>query len=79
MNTIKMMCVMVMGTMVLGCLSQQAHERAIEELEMTHQNSAQELERLKQVVQEKEGTVAQLEEILDGKDKTVAQLEGGIG
>jgi chemotaxis protein MotB len=48
--------------MVLGCLSQQAHERAIEELEMTHQNSAQEVERLQQVVQEKKATVVQLQE-----------------
>lgn len=62
MNTIKFMCVMFMGTMVLGCFSQQAHERAIEELEMTHQNSAQEVERLQQVVQEKDATVAQLQE-----------------
>jgi chemotaxis protein MotB len=48
--------------MVLGCLSQQAHERAIEELEVTHQNSAQEVERLQQVVQEKKATVVQLQE-----------------
>ena len=62
MNTIKFILVMVMCTMVLGCLSQQAHERAIEELEMTHQNSAQEVERLQQVVQEKKTTVVQLQE-----------------
>ena len=62
MNTIKFILVMVMCTMVLGCLSQQAHERAIEELEMTHQNSAQEVERLQQVVQEKKATVVQLQE-----------------
>jgi flagellar motor protein MotB len=47
----------------------------MEELVMTHQNSAQEVERLKQVVQEKEVTVAQLEETLDKKAQTVAQLQ----
>jgi chemotaxis protein MotB len=75
MYTMKFMCVLVMGTMLPGCLSQQAHERAMEELVMTHQNSAQEVERLKQVVQEKGVTVAQLEGTLDEKAQTVAQLQ----
>ena len=82
MNTIKFMLVMVMCTMVLGCLSQQAHERAIGDLEMTSQQSAQEVERLQQVVQEKEATVVQLqeekhvlEETVGAKDATVVQLQ----
>ena len=84
MNAMKLMFVMFMCTMVLGCLSQQAHERAIEELEMTQQNTAQEVERLNQVVQEREATVARLEEekrdleeTLRGKDATVVQLQKG--
>jgi hypothetical protein len=42
MHTVKFMFVMLMCTMFLGCMSQQAHERAIEELKMTSQNSVQE-------------------------------------
>ncbi len=62
MNTIKIIMVMIMSTLVLGCLSQQAHKQAIEELEMTSKNSAQEFEQLQQVVQERDATVVQLQE-----------------
>ncbi len=62
MNTIKILCVMLMCTLVLGCLSQQTHERAIEELELTNETSAQEVERLQQVAQEREAAVVQLQE-----------------
>ncbi len=82
MNTIKVLCVMVMCTLVLGCLSQQTHERAIEELELTNQTSAQEVERLQQVMQEREAAAVKLqkekqaiEETLRVKDTTVARLQ----
>lgn len=76
MHATKFILVMVMCTMVLGCLNQQAHERAIEELEMTHQNSAQEVERLQQIIQEKEATVVQLQEEKQSlKEATVVQLQ----
>ena len=75
MNTIKVLLVMLMCTIVMGCLSQQAHEQAMEELAMTHQNAAQEVERLQQDVQDREAAVVQLEETLRENDKTVVQLE----
>ncbi len=82
MHTIKLILVMLMCTMVLGCLSQQTHDRAIEELELTRQQSAQEVEQLQKVVQEREAVVAQLqedqlvfEENLRAKDLTVVQLQ----
>jgi chemotaxis protein MotB len=82
MNTIKLILVMVLCAMPLGCLSQQAHERAIEELEMTSQNSAQELEQMQRVIQEQEATVVQLQEenqvlekTVSAKDATVVQLQ----
>ncbi len=62
MKTIQFFCVMFMGSMVIGCMSQQAHERAMEELTATQQNSGQELERLQRVVQEKDAEVLQLQE-----------------
>ncbi|MEX0829181.1 MAG: OmpA family protein [Nitrospirales bacterium] len=75
MNAVKFLCVLVVGSMLPGCLSQQAHERAMEELVMTHQKTAQEVERLKEVVQEKEGTVAQLQEANEDLEATVEVQE----
>ncbi|MDH5426956.1 MAG: OmpA family protein [Nitrospirota bacterium] len=75
MKTIQLLCVMFMGTMVIGCMSQQAHERAMEELASTQQNSTQEVERLQQDIREKEVAFSQLEETLNEKEKTVAQLQ----
>ena len=72
MNIMKLICVMFMCAMVMGCLSQQAHERAIEELEMTQQNSAQEVERLHHVVQEKDEAVTELQ-------KETQELEESLG
>jgi chemotaxis protein MotB len=89
MYTVKSMFVMLMCTMFLGCVSQQAHERAIEELKMTSQGSSQEISQLqkeKQAFEEalsvKDTTVVQLkkekqafEETLSAKDATVVQLQ----
>ena len=68
MYTVKSMFFMLMCTMFLGCVSQQAHERAIEELEMTRQNSSQEFSQL-----QKEKQV--FEETLSAKNATVVQLQ----
>ena len=82
MNTMKLMFVMLMCTLFIGCVTQQAHERAIEELEMTSQNSSQEVERLQQLVEQEQVEVSQLEkgkqafeETLGVKDATVVQLQ----
>ena len=89
MNTIKFILVMGISMVLLGCLSRQAHEQAMEELVRSNQESVQEIERLKQEVQEKEASVVQIqeekqvleeekqsfEEALEAKDVTVAQLQ----
>ena len=82
MNTMKLMFVMLMCTTFIGCVTQQDHERAIEELEMTSQNSSQEVERLQQLVEQEQVEVSQLEEerqafeeTLSAKDATVVQLQ----
>ncbi len=82
MNTMKLMFVMLMCTTLIGCVTQQDHERAIEELEMTSQNSSQEVERLQQLVEQEQVEVSQLEEerqafeeTLSAKDATVVQLQ----
>lgn len=62
MNSAKFIFVMLMCMMFLGCVSQQAHERAIEELAMTSQNSVQEVERLQQMVELEQAEVVQLQE-----------------
>jgi len=68
MYTLKSMFVMLMCSMFLGCVSQQSHERAIEELKLTSQNSAQEVSQLQK---EKQA----FEETLSAKDATVVQLQ----
>lgn len=82
MNTMKLMFVMLMCTTLIGCVTQQDHERAVEELEMTSQNSSQEVERLQQLVEQEQVEVSQLEkekqafeETLSVKDATVVQLQ----
>jgi len=61
MNLLKPMFVMFIGMMFLGCVSQQTHDRTIEELEMTSQHSAQEMERLQQLVEQEQIEVSQLQ------------------
>jgi tRNA U54 and U55 pseudouridine synthase Pus10 len=57
MHTVKSMFVMLMCTMFLGCVSQQAHERAIEELKMTSQNSVQEVSQLQEANKDLEAAI----------------------
>jgi len=69
------MFVMLMCTMFLGCVSQQAHERAIEELKMTTQNSVQESERLQQLVEQEQAEVSQLQEANQDLEATIEVQE----
>ena len=64
-----------MCTMFLGCMSQQAHERAIEELKMTSQNSVQEAERLQQLVEQEQAEVSQLQEANKDLEATIEVQE----
>ena len=82
MSMIKTVVLGFIVTMVLGCASQQAHERAMEELEMASQNSAQEVERLQRIVEQQRAQVVQLqeekqdlEETIDTKENEVLQLQ----
>lgn len=68
MYIVKFMFVMLMCMMFLGCVSQQAHEQAIEELKMTSQSSSQ---KISQLQKEKQA----FEEALSAKDATVVQLQ----
>jgi len=75
MHIVKSMFVMLMCTMFLGCVSQQAHERAIEELKMTTQNSVQESERLQQLVEQEQAEVSQLQEANQDLEATIEVQE----
>jgi chemotaxis protein MotB len=75
MHTVKTMFVILMCTMFLGCVSQQAHERAIEELKMTTQNSVQESERLQQLVEQEQAEVSQLQEANQDLEATIEVQE----
>jgi chemotaxis protein MotB len=75
MYTVKSMFFMLMCTMFLGCVSQQAHERAIEELKMTTQNSVQESERLQQLVEQEQAEVSQLQEANQDLEATIEVQE----
>ena len=72
MHTVKFIFVMLMCTMFLGCVSQQAHERAIEELKMTSQNSVQEVSQLQEANKDLEATIEVQEQI---KEKNLAALK----
>ena len=78
MKTIKVGLVLIMCTMMFGCLSQRAHDQVIEELEMTHQNDRQEIERLQQVVQNKEVDVVVLQEKNQVLEETVGAKEASL-
>ncbi len=44
----------VLALVGVGCVSQQSHERALQEYEMSQEASAEEIIRLQQVVEEKQ-------------------------
>ncbi len=78
MGTIKIVFAMLIGIIFVGCASQQAHERAMEELEMASQNSAQEVERLQRIVEEQKAQVRKLEETKQELEETKQELEQSI-
>jgi chemotaxis protein MotB len=61
----------VISLVVVGCVSQQSHERALQEYEMSQEASAEEIIRLQQVVEEKQTEVAQLQETRKELEQTV--------
>ncbi|MDH4194848.1 MAG: hypothetical protein OEV70_11940, partial [Nitrospirota bacterium] len=52
----------VICTVFVGCVSQQSHERALQEYEMSQEESSAEIERLQQMIEERQVEVAQLQE-----------------
>jgi chemotaxis protein MotB len=61
----------VVSMVVVGCVSQQSHERALQEYEMSQEASAEEIERLQLMVEEKQAEVAQLQETKKELKQTV--------
>lgn len=70
MHTVKFIFVMLMCPMFLGCVSQQAHERAIEELKMTGQNSVQEVSQLQEVNKDLEASIEVQQQIKEKNFET---------
>ncbi|WNM61434.1 OmpA family protein [Candidatus Nitrospira neomarina] len=58
-------------TVVVGCVSQQSHERALQEYEKNHESTIAELERLQQAVEEKQTEVLQLQDTKTALEHTV--------
>jgi len=58
-------------TIFVGCVSQQSHERALQEYEMSQEESAAKIERLQQVAEERQVEVAQLQEAKNELEHTV--------
>lgn len=58
-------------TVVVGCVSQQSHERALQEYEQSQESTIAELERLQQAVEEKQIEVMQLQETKTALEHTV--------
>ncbi len=60
MKTVKILLLLFVCSGLVGCMSQYAHERAIEELEMEQQQSTQEIEDLQKVVSDKDEDITRL-------------------
>lgn len=58
-------------TIVVGCVSQQSHERALQEYEKNQESTIAELERLQQAVEAKQAEVLQLQETNIALEHTV--------
>jgi len=67
--------VMVCGIGVMGCVSQQSHEQALQELQASHDATVQEIQRLQETVGEKQGEVAQLQQTIEEKQAVLDQLQ----
>jgi chemotaxis protein MotB len=61
--------------MFLGCMSQQAHERAIEELKMTSQNSVQEASQLQEANKDLEAAIEELKMTSQNSVQEASQLQ----
>ena len=75
MNTVKTLFLVVVSVGLVGCVSQKAHERTMDELNMTAQDSTQEVEQLQHIVEEKEGAVARLQEEKGNLEQTLVSKE----
>ena len=62
----------------VGCVSQQSHERAMQEYEMSQEESAAEIERLQKVVEEGKGKVAELEEKNQDLEQAIGMREATV-
>ncbi|HNP28994.1 MAG TPA: OmpA family protein [Nitrospirales bacterium] len=58
-------------TVIVGCVSQQAHERALQEYEKSQKTTTAELDRLQQAVEEKQTEVMKLQETKTALEHTV--------
>jgi len=63
---------------VVGCVSQQSHERALQEYEMSQEESAAEIERLQQVVEERQVEAAQLQEKNQDLEQAIGMREATV-
>ncbi|GJL67762.1 MAG: hypothetical protein NPIRA06_03970 [Nitrospirales bacterium] len=71
MKLINILLLAMVCAVVVGCVSQQSHERALQEYEESQESSAVELERLQQAVEEKQMEVMQLQETKVALEHTV--------
>ena len=69
-------------TAILGCVSQQAHEQALKESELSKEATAEKIVRLKQVAEEKQAEAVRLQaknhdlqQAIDMREATVTQLQ----
>ena len=85
MKIVKILILLALSSMWAGCMSQYAHERAIEELEMEKQQSAQAVEELQHIVAEKDSDISRLQQEretltqdIDEHETEVARVQGQI-
>lgn len=65
----------VICTTCVGCVSQQSHERALQEYEMSQEESVAEIERLQKIVEEKQVEVTMLQEKKQGLEQAMGAQE----
>ena len=71
MKLVNTLLVAAVCTVGVGCVSQQSHERALQEYEKSQESTTAELERLQQAVEEKQTEVMQLQETKTALEHTV--------
>lgn len=75
MTWLRWLIVAVSCTAMVGCVSQQSHDRALQAYEMNKEASAEEIERLQQVVEEKQAETARLQETKKALEHTVEEQD----